>query len=46
MTDWAAEAVTRGDLYVALLLLLIHWWYMARYLAFAITGADPSQHNR
>lgn len=46
MTDWAAEAVTRGDLYVALLLLVVHLWYIARYLAFAIIGANPSRPNR
>ncbi len=41
MTDWAAEAVTRGDLYAWSIILIAHMWAMARYLAFAIRLPKP-----
>ena len=39
--NWAAEAVTRGDLYAWAIVLMIHMWYMARYLAFVIRLPKP-----
>ena len=43
MTDWAAEAVTRGDLYGWAIVLMIHMWAIARYIAFAIEGARDTE---